>query len=260
MLVLSRRAHQKIVFPTIQTTVEVLQVRGNVARLGITAPSELPVVRDEVLATDTANGGFSPPKNNAAREMGHLVRNQLNTSSLGLALMRGQLEQGHSQDALATLKRMEAELSAVRDRYEALERRPAPTAHPASRSPRHTALLVEDNQNERELLAGFLRMSGYDVVTAGDGADALDYLASQARPDVMLLDMMMPRCDGPTTLQRIRANPSWEGLKVFAVTGASRCDVQFDCHPGALDGWFSKPIDPPALVRELRRELAVSHA
>ncbi len=54
-------------------------------------------------------------------------------------------------------------------------------------------------------------MTGFQVDTAGDGADALDYLHSHDRPDVVLLDMLMPRCDGPTTIGRIRRDPSLEG-------------------------------------------------
>ena len=131
-----------------------------------------------------------------------------------------------------------------------------PPAPPKPRRAR-TALLVEDDTNERELLAGFLRMAGLDVATAGDGDDALDYLHRQGRPDVVLLDMVLPRCDGPTTVREIRRDPTLAGLKIFAVTGHS--PDRFNLQPGAaggIDRWFNKPLNPEALLHDLNQELA----
>ncbi len=88
-----------------------------------------------------------------------------------------------------------------------------PQALPAKTRRAWKALLVEDNANKSNLLAGYLRMTGFEVDTAGDGADALDYLRSHDRPDVVLLDMLMPRCDGPTTIGRIAAIPLSKGSK-----------------------------------------------
>lgn len=53
-------------------------------------------------------------------------------------------------------------------------------------------LVVEDDRNQRELPAGFLRMAGLDVDTAGDGLDALEHLHARSRPDMVLLDMGLP--------------------------------------------------------------------
>src|SRR5207247_7632458 len=86
-------------------------------------------------------------------------------------------------------------------------------------APKRKALLVEDNPQERELMALFLRSEGLDVDTAGDGCDALDYLKARGRPDVVLLDMGLPRLDGPATLRKIRQDPACAGLKIFAVSG-----------------------------------------
>jgi CheY-like chemotaxis protein len=114
------------------------------------------------------------------------------------------------------------------------------------------ALLVEDDSNERELLAGLLRMSGYNVVTARDGLDALEYLNTHNRPDVVLLDMRMPRCDGPTTIERIRANPNTADLRVFAVSGTSPSELGISTGAGGVDGWFAKPLNPETLARQIR--------
>ncbi|HVC95546.1 MAG TPA: response regulator [Pirellulales bacterium] len=260
MLVLSRRVNQKIVFPTLQTTIQVLEVHGHTARLGITAPRDVPVAREEILSevstrqTPCGDPAAAQAAEQPLRELRHLARNQLHTWSLGLALLRGQWDTGAWDDLETTLEQLESELNASRDRFETM----APKASGKGRLARK-ALLVEDNRNERELLAGFLRMSGFDVATAGDGADALDYLAAEGRPDVVLMDMIMPRCDGPTTVRRIRSNPRWDGLKIFAVSGQQPNEVPLECGPAGVDGWFAKPVDPRTLVRELSRELAAEH-
>jgi CheY-like chemotaxis protein len=104
-------------------------------------------------------------------------------------------------------------------------------------------------------MATFLRMKGIDVDTVGDGLAALDYLRSGMRPDVVLLDMSMPRCDGPTTVQNIRHDPAFAGLKVFAVTGRAQEEFTLEIGPKGIDRWFRKPIDPALLCRDVDLEL-----
>jgi len=67
---------------------------------------------------------------------------------------------------------------------------------------------------ERELLAGCLRAGGFDVDTAADGFQAMVRLTEKA-PDVVLLDIHMPRFDGSKTISAIRNNPDYRGLKLF---------------------------------------------
>jgi CheY-like chemotaxis protein len=119
-------------------------------------------------------------------------------------------------------------------------------------------LLVEDDGNQRELLAGFLRMAGLQVDTAGDGSDALDYLRSRPRPDVVLMDMGLPRCDGPTAVRQIRRDPAFEGLRIFAVTGGAPDQFGLGSGPGGIDRWFRKPLNPALLLHELKQELGAS--
>jgi carbon storage regulator CsrA len=249
MLVLSRRQHQKLILPDCQTTIEVVRLQRGQVRLGITAPAHVRVLRDE-LAGDELPPAPAVPDSDEVRRLRHLLRNQVQTSTIGLALLRRQLQVGHDEEVEATLARLEDALSKVREQCRSLESPPPAAVRGARR-----ALLVEDNQNERELLASFLRMSGFEVATAGDGADALDYLQSHTHPDVLLLDMMMPRCDGPTTVRQIRANPQTARLKIFAVSGASPQEMALASGPFGVDGWFPKPVDPNTLVAEMNRAL-----
>jgi carbon storage regulator CsrA len=255
MLVLSRRQHQKLILPDSETTIEVVRVKGNQVRLGITAPPHVRVLRDELAGdqfTKELPAISSAPDADGIRRLRHLLRNQVHTSTIGLALLRRQLETGQCDEAEATLAKLEDELCRVREQCRTLESAAAP-----ANLRRRRALLVEDNHNERELLASFLRMSGFEVATAGDGADALDYLQSHAHPDVLLLDMMMPRCDGPTTVRQIRANPQTSRLTIFAVSGASPQQLSLASGPAGVDGWFPKPVDPNTLVAEMNRALDV---
>ncbi len=117
------------------------------------------------------------------------------------------------------------------------------------------ALIVEDNDNERHLLAGFLNMVGFEVVTAENGVAALEYLTSHERPDVVLLDMLMPECDGPTAVTKIRRKAELEGLRIFAVSGTSPAQLGLETGPKGIDRWFHKPINPEELAREMAKDL-----
>src|SRR5262249_62399954 len=133
-------------------------------------------------------------------------------------------------------------------------RPPPPRAKKNPPRPYRT-LVVEDDANQRALLAGLLKMKGCACDTAADGLDALDYLKSNERPDVVLLDMVLPRCDGPQTLAAIRREPRLAGLKVFGVSGHSPDELGLKTGPGGVDGWFRKPLDPRQLWKTLRPEL-----
>jgi carbon storage regulator CsrA len=253
MLVLSRRPNDKILFPSINATVQIVSVKGATVRLGIEAPPEVAILREELQnRAEKGRANFPPVETAEARlrELRHLVRNRLNVTSIGLGLLRQQARAGRSDDLERTVSKMEEEMQMLRRRLES-DAAKTPSSPPQPVRKVRRALLVEDDQNERELLAGFLRWSGFEVDTAGDGCDALDHLRTGQRPDVVLLDMGLPRCDGATTAREIRRDPACAGLKIFAVSGHSADEYDVDQGPGGIDRWFSKPIDPVQLLREL---------
>ena len=159
----------------------------------------------------------------------HQLCDRLKTTAQGLGLLRLQLDAGMLEEVRTSLVQFRDEFQLLRygveGEMEAAAAKPRPKVRKARR-----ALLVEDDRNQRELLAGFLRQSGLTVDVAGDGADALDYLGTHARPDVVLLDMGLPRVDGPTMVRQIRNNPDFGGLKIFGVTG--RLPEEFDLERG----------------------------
>jgi carbon storage regulator CsrA len=240
MLVLSRRLKQKIVFPSIQTTVQITAVKPSVVRLGIDAPEHVAVFREELLEKKAISVGN-------AEVSAHSLNNLLNVSTVGLALLRRQLALGQADEMRCTLDKIESNLQKIQQRAECVEAKPpSPVQHSKRR-----ALVVEDDRNECELLAGFLRLAGLHVHTAGDGAAALDYLQTEGKPDFLLMDMVLPRCDGPTTVRAIRGNPVYAGLRIFGVTGAPVEQFGLDEGPGGIDHWFRKPLNPEVLLREL---------
>lgn len=252
MLVLSRRLSQKLVFPAIQTTVQIVSVKPGVVRLGIDAPDHITVFREEVLERNDFQAECSTDPTipeSTAKELMHLLNNRLNTSTVGLGLLRRQLERGLTAEMADTLDKIERSLKTVQERAAQLESQ-RPTL-PLKRR----ALLVEDDRNECELLAGFLRMAGLDVHTAGDGGAALDYLNYKGKPDFMLLDMILPHCDGPTTVRTIRRNPSYAGLRIFGLTGATVDQFGLAEGPSGIDRWFRKPINPESLLKEMMQNL-----
>jgi carbon storage regulator CsrA len=257
MLVLSRRPKETILFPGINTSVQVLAVKGLTVRLGIQAPPDVVVVRQEIAdrscrpARQEASG-MAPLGSPEMRKLRHLVRNRLNAAGIGLAVLHEQLKAGKIHDLEATVVTIKQEFQTLRRQLESVSEQPKP--EPTPRLVRK-ALLVEDDDNERELLAGLLRLAGLDVATAGDGSDALDYLRAQSRPDVLLLDMVLPRCDGPTMLREVRRDPALAGLKVFAVSGHAQHEFRFDADRPTVDRWFRKPIDPAVLLHDLKEEL-----
>jgi carbon storage regulator CsrA len=256
MLVLSRGHNDKVIFPTLGISVEILRVAGQKVRLGIEAPEEIPVHRHEVCERIQAGGeadkiiNFPPSTNSHFRQLNHNTRNRLNAAALGLHLLHRKLEAGDLSDAEATIFNIFKELKGI----EALLEGPAKSADATKVSAHHLALVVEDDDNERELLAGYLRMSGFEVDTAADGLQAMVRLTERA-PDVVLLDMRMPRCDGSKTVSAIRSNPDFRGLKLFAVSGCDPDEMNVTLGPNGVDRWFSKPLDPKTLVDALRDAL-----
>jgi carbon storage regulator CsrA len=248
MLVLTRRPNENIVFPGPGVTVHVLSTKKGAVRIGIEAPPEIVVLRGEVQERQRQ---WDPPAAaaDASASVRNLANRRIETARLGLAEARRLLAAGRAADAADTLQHIDEDLALLERRLGG-----APADRPEAGEPQR-ALVVEDNANERELLALFLRNAGLDVDTASDGEDALDYLHTHTRPDVVVLDMGMPRCDGATMVRRVRQDPAYAGLKIFALTGHRPDEFSVAEGPGGVDRWFHKPIDPSEIVRGMRAAL-----
>jgi carbon storage regulator CsrA len=243
MLVVSRRCDEEIVFPTIGVTVKILQASANRARLGIDAPAHVQILRGELYSP-----GEAPPSS-------HKLRNDLNAITLFIEMYERLVQRGDLDRAHQTYLQMLTRLKEI-DRNHAPVQTPAiQPAHPMAR-----VLIVEDDDNERELLAGLLRMDGCVVDTVPDGAEAFARLSSsEPRPDVVLLDMMLPKIDGPNTLSMIRKHERLNDLTVFGMSGRRAEEVGITI--GGRDGinaWFEKPLNPNRLVEAIHQTQSTS--
>lgn len=116
-------------------------------------------------------------------------------------------------------------------------------------------LVIEDNDDIREVAQISLEaVGGWEVVTAASGADGLAK-AGETRPDAILLDVMMPDMDGPSTLSRLRDQAVTADIPVVFLTAkAQPTEIQDLKNLGAV-GLISKPFDPMTLPGEVSRLL-----
>ena len=243
MLVLSRRPGQKIVFPSLGIAIEVLRSNGSVTRLGIEAPDDVPVLRDEILAKKlpSADDIASATLSSNDRQRCHEWRNKLNHLMLKLQLLQRQLELGQAVDPERNLADVFSDLTDLEHS----------TTDVVVECTPPKVLIVEDQANERELLATCLRLGGIEVATVSNGREAFDYLHEHELPDLVLLDMSMPDVDGPTFLKNIRDDIRLHNLRVFAVSGSARNEFGSAL---SVDGWFSKPVRIDSLLQAVRSE------
>lgn len=116
-------------------------------------------------------------------------------------------------------------------------------------------LVVDDSAVIRQLITVNLEMEGFEVHTAVDGQDALDKV-HDVRPDVMTIDVIMPRLDGFATVQRLRADARTRELKIAMVSAAAQdVDLRRGVEAG-VDAYLTKPFDPDVLIRTIHELMA----
>jgi CheY-like chemotaxis protein len=112
-------------------------------------------------------------------------------------------------------------------------------------------LVVDDNKVIRQLIRVNLELEGLEVVTAADGAECLD-VVHQVRPDVVTLDVVMPRLDGLRTAARLRADPRTHHLPLAIISACTQYEVDTGLDVG-VDAFLAKPFEPAELVRLVKR-------
>ena len=119
----------------------------------------------------------------------------------------------------------------------------------------HKILIADDDPIIIKLLQVNLEMEGYDVVTAQDGQDAVEK-AGREHPDLVMLDIMMPRMDGWAARQALLADPALKDIPViFLSARAQQADLRKGYEAGVAE-YITKPFDPVDLLDVVQKVLA----
>ncbi len=111
-------------------------------------------------------------------------------------------------------------------------------------------LVVEDNQDNRELVVKILKFNGYHVIEAVDGQEAIEK-AKAENPDLILMDLFIPKIDGYEVTRRLKRDRDLKSIPIIALTAhAMKGDMEVALAAGC-DGYIPKPID----VRELPKQI-----
>jgi CheY-like chemotaxis protein len=119
---------------------------------------------------------------------------------------------------------------------------------------RQLVLVVEDYQDAREMYAAYLQFSGFDVAEAANGVEAVEK-ATELLPDIVLMDLALPRMDGWEATRRLKADPRTRHIPVVALTGHALAGHAEGAREAGCDSFVTKPCLPDALVAEIRRLL-----
>jgi CheY-like chemotaxis protein len=114
----------------------------------------------------------------------------------------------------------------------------------------HRVLVVDDDDDLRDVLAEFFRIEGYDVAGAGNGEEALAYLQGNSPPCVILLDLMMPVMTGPEFRQRQLGDPGMAAIPVVVLSAAY--DAAHQAETLKAHRCFGKPLDLFRLLETVR--------
>jgi two-component system, cell cycle response regulator DivK len=115
-------------------------------------------------------------------------------------------------------------------------------------------LVVEDQEDNRQILRDLLGNAGYELVEAADGEHALAVYAKQ-RPDLILMDIQLPVMDGYETTRRIRADPESKGIPIIAVTSYALSGDEAKALAAGCNAYITKPYSPRALLAKVREFL-----
>lgn len=119
-----------------------------------------------------------------------------------------------------------------------------------------TVMTVDDSPSIRQMVAMTLRMGGYAVVEAVDGAEALDKLAGGVHVDAIVTDQNMPHVDGLTFTRRLRGQAQHARTPILMLTTESSAEMKAAGRAAGLTGWMVKPFDPKTLIAVIGKVLA----
>ncbi len=115
-------------------------------------------------------------------------------------------------------------------------------------------LVVEDQEDNRQILRDLLGSVGYDMDEAHDGQEALVAVAKQ-RPDLILMDIQLPIMDGYEATRRIKADPATKDIPIIVVTSYALSGDEGKARDAGCDAYVTKPYSPRQLLAKIREYL-----
>jgi PAS domain S-box-containing protein len=142
----------------------------------------------------------------------------------------------------------------------------APVQRPAAQplpvgyaGPKKAVLVVDDVAANRGLLRDLLLQMDFEVFEASDGSEALD-TANEMRPDLILIDSVMPVMSGPNAIVRLREQPAFQRVPIISISASAFADDASRAMSAGANGFLTKPIDVNRLVDEIARHLNIRWA
>ena len=118
-----------------------------------------------------------------------------------------------------------------------------------------TVLLVEDTEDNRQMMRRLLELSGFKVVEATNGKEAVE-AAAEVQPNIILMDLSLPLVDGLAATRKIRRLPGLERVPIVAVSAHDTADFHNEALAAGCDAYITKPIDYSELEEVVDRLLA----
>lgn len=122
---------------------------------------------------------------------------------------------------------------------------------------RKKILIVDDNEDSRELVIKVLKHSGYQIVQAVDGEEALAKVVSE-KPDLILMDRSLPKLDGLEVARRLKSNAETSNIPIVALTAHAMRGDREKALAAGCDGYIPKPINVRTLAEQVRVHLKES--
>jgi two-component system, cell cycle response regulator DivK len=111
-------------------------------------------------------------------------------------------------------------------------------------------LLVEDTEDNRQIVRDLVESVGYELLEAHDGAEGFA-MATEHKPDLILMDMQLPVLDGYETTRRIKANPALKHIPIIAVTSYALSGDEGRSREAGCDAYIAKPFSPRQLLTKI---------
>ena len=264
MLVLSRRADEQVVFPSLGISINILRTNASNVRIGIDAPREIEVLRGELIENDHATKSIAAKsvvlpeclqKQTASmRSTIHQAADTLNRLHASAEQAEWLVKESGILELFGQLKSLDEQVGRLSNGQQNSSNAGSSQVGKRRAEGKVRALLVDDNDNESRLLSSYLRIKGVDVSLASNGQQALKQIEVDS-PDVVLLDMNMPEFDGRWTIDRIRDDQQLQDLTVFAVSGTPAAESDVEVGPMGVNSWFNKPLNPENLVSAITERM-----